>query len=190
MLKNKIGEYTNSQNAIKPSDLKALRKEQLELDTYLADHDILYVRKRGDVGATGKSYKWTIGMERLGQILWAVNGYPELVSNKKKEIFTTKYNDLFGNPNLISETTVNLIKDYNEIKKLYKTTSFDVSGQKIMFILYIKTKAGKNDTNAIINGFESCVTTFIKTNNLQLATARIMILPKFKNQVNKRFKIK
>ena len=40
-LKNKIGEYTNSQNAIKVSDLKALRKEQLELDTFLANNDIL-----------------------------------------------------------------------------------------------------------------------------------------------------
>lgn len=189
-LKNKIGEYTNSQNAIKQSDLKALRKEQLELDTYLADHDILYVRKRGDVIQAGKDYKWTIGMERLGQILLAVQGYPEFVSNKKKEIFTTRYEDLFGTPDIISETTVDLIKDYNEIKKSYKSTPFDVSDQKIMYILYIKTRTGEKDIKGIIKNFESCVMTFLEMNQLQLAPSRIMILPKFKEQVNKRFEIR
>lgn len=189
ILKNKIGEYTNSQNAIKPSDLKALRKEQLELEAYLSDHDILYVRKRGDVGDVSKSYKLTIGMERLGQILWAVKGYPELASNKKKEIFTTQYDDLFCTTDLISQSTVDLIKDYIEIKELYKTSSYEVSEQKIMFILYIKSKAGRNDFEAIIEGFESCIMTYIKANNLQLAPARIMILPKFKERVNKFFMI-
>lgn len=189
ILKNKIGEYTNSQNSIKPSDLKALRKEQLELDAYLSEHNILYVRKRGDVGDAGKNYKLSIGMERLGQILWAVKGYPELVSNKKKDIFTTQYNDLFCTPDLISKSTVDLIKDYVEVKKLYKASPFDVSEQKIMFILYIKSKTGRNDFKAIIEGFESCVMTYIKTNNLQLAPARIMILPKFKEQLNNFFTI-
>lgn len=190
-LKNKIGEYTNSQNAIKPSDLKSLRKEQLELDTYLAEHKIVYIRKRGDVESeAGKNAKLTIGMERLGQILWAVKGSPELVSNKKKDIFTTKYEDLFGSPELISENTVELIHKYFDVKKEYKkATKYKFSDQKIMYVLYIISKINTTDIKGTIQKLEQGINSYLKENDLQLSPARIMIQPKFKEKVNEIFGI-
>ena len=44
-LNNKIAEFTNSQNTISVIDLKSLRSEQLNLEQYLAEYDILYIRK-------------------------------------------------------------------------------------------------------------------------------------------------
>lgn len=68
VLKNKIGEFTNSQNAIKASDLKSLRRAQLELEKYLAQNNILYIRKRGErqQNTLDNRFSKSIGMERLG----------------------------------------------------------------------------------------------------------------------------
>lgn len=45
-LRNKIGEYTNSQNAISISDLRSLRSEQIQLEEFLETHEIQYFRKK------------------------------------------------------------------------------------------------------------------------------------------------
>jgi hypothetical protein len=42
---NKIAGYTNSQNSIFNVDLKALSNEQIELEQYLDEHNIIYARK-------------------------------------------------------------------------------------------------------------------------------------------------
>ena len=192
VLKNKIGEFTNSQNAIKASDLKSLRKEQLELEKYLAQHNILYIRKRGErqQNTLNNRFSKSIGMERLGQILWSVKGSPELVSNKKKEIFTTKYDDLFNDPDLISNRTVLLINQYLEIKDVYKISEYMVTDQKCMYILYISHATKNENYHDIIKLFESCIETFKRDNNLQLSNSRILILGKFKDIVNSRFNIR
>lgn len=187
-LKNKIGEYTNSQNAIKASDLKSLRKEQLELDSFLADNGVLYLRKRGDEGNDlKKKYEYSIGIERLGQILWTVQGYPEMVSNKKNEIFTNRYDDLFGDDNLISNKTVDLIKTYFKIKKVYSSTQYDVSDQKCMYILYVSYFTKKDNYQEMIVDLENEIDKFIAGNGLKRSPARILILPKFKEVINKRY---
>ena len=190
-LKNKIGEYTNSQNAIRSSDLKSLRKEQLELDSFLADHGILYLRKRGDEdNSTNAKYDYSIGMERLGQILWTINGFPEMVSNKKNEIFTTKYEDLFGVDDLISEKTVNLIKKYSSIRKEYKATHYVFTEQKCMYILYVSYFTGNDKFTDLIANLEKEIDNFITNNNINLSPARVLILPKFKKVIKSKYKIK
>jgi len=189
-LKNKIGEYTNSQNAIRSSDLKALRKEQLELDSFLASHGILYLRKRGDnENNTNAKYDISIGMERLGQILWTIQGSPEMVSNKKMEIFTTKYEDLFGVDDLISEKTINLIKKYSEIRKVYKSTHYQSTDQKCMYILYIAYFTGDDNYIDMIVNLEKEIDIFITKNSIKLSPARVLILPKFKEVIKSKFKI-
>ena len=45
-LRNKIGEFTNSQNAISLSDLRSLRSEQIQLEQFLDAHGIQYFRKK------------------------------------------------------------------------------------------------------------------------------------------------
>ncbi len=60
-LKNKIAEYTNSQNAISVIDLKSLSPEQIQLEQYLDNLDIVYSRKNGDIGLSEeKTYSYKI----------------------------------------------------------------------------------------------------------------------------------
>lgn len=189
-LKNKIGEYTNSQNAIKVSDLKALRKEQLELDTFLANNDILYIRKRGDDGAdSNRNFKYILGMERLGQILWTAQGHPEMVSNKKSEIFTNRYDSLFGTDDLISQKTVDLINLYFEIKENYKQKDYAFTEQKCMYCIYISCYTKDKSYSSIIDRLEEIINEYIKTNGLKLSPARILIQGKFKEAVDASFGI-
>lgn len=189
-LKNKIGEYTNSQNAIKAADLKALRKEQLELESYLAGYDILYLRKRGDAGdEPSKKYSLSIGMERLGQILWTVQGYPEMASNKKKEIFLNKYEDIFGNDDLLTEKTVSLIKMYSSVKKSYTMSSYVMTEQKCMYIIYVSYFKKREDYSELIEELEIEIDSFISSNRIRLSPARVLILPMFKEVIKKKYGI-
>ncbi len=93
---HKIAEYTNSQNAISNIDLKSLSVEQIELEQYLEDFDIIYSRKLGDVGKSeSKEYKHKISMDKFGQVLFATQGYPEKSSNEKQHIFGKYYDQVF-----------------------------------------------------------------------------------------------
>ncbi|HEB2439593.1 hypothetical protein CN335_12570 [Bacillus thuringiensis] len=49
-LTNKIAEFTSSQNAISPVDLKSLDSLQIKIEEILKDSNFLYVRKTGDLG--------------------------------------------------------------------------------------------------------------------------------------------
>jgi hypothetical protein len=49
-VRNKIAEYTNSQNAISNVDLKSLSEEQIHIEQFLDENDIIYARKAGDTG--------------------------------------------------------------------------------------------------------------------------------------------
>jgi hypothetical protein len=141
--RNYIGEYTNSQNAIDQRDLKSLRKEQLQLEEYLDEHNILYIRKRGDTGKDDKTYHSSISMERMGQILMAIIlKRPDQISNKKRYIFDSYYDELFvQNEKLCSENTIQLINDFNDIGIAYRQISnckkYGMSYQKDIYILYL-----------------------------------------------------
>nr|WP_052519977.1 AIPR family protein [Nonlabens ulvanivorans] len=87
--RNKIAQYTNSQNAISNIDLKSLNEEQILIEQFLDAEDIIYARKVGDTGITpNKSYTHKISMEKFGQILFSVQGYPEKASNQKNKYLT------------------------------------------------------------------------------------------------------
>jgi len=49
-LTNNIAEYTNSQNAVSSINLKSISNIQIELERYLKQEGILYIRKSGDTG--------------------------------------------------------------------------------------------------------------------------------------------
>ena len=93
-------------------DLKSMRKEQTDLEDYLAENDILYIRKSGDTGNDKKTYSYCVTLQKLGQILYAVYGHPGQVSNKKKQIFTNEYESLFCSDDLLSSKTVEYIKSF------------------------------------------------------------------------------
>lgn len=183
--KNKISEYTNSQNAISVIDLKSMRKEQIALEQYLADNDILYIRKSGDSGLENKEYQYCITLQKLGQILYAVKGNPGQVSNKKQQIFTSEYENLFCTDELLSNKTITYIKKYFAIKNIYQTLPnyFEL---KIFFVLYLSVKLDRSDFDKLIQEFDGLVDTFSST---KLKPSRRLIQPTFLDNINNHFSI-
>jgi hypothetical protein len=137
LVRNRIAEYTNSQNAISSIDLKSLSDEQIQIEQYLDEHNIVYVRKIGDTGHS-RNYIHRISMEKFGQILFAVQGSPEKASNLKKHIFEKYYDTVFGESNFVLEKAPVYINRYFEIKQEYESLGYpDTSDQRIFFIMYI-----------------------------------------------------
>lgn len=138
--RNKIAEYTNSQNAISNIDLRSIRTEQIELERYLSEEGILYSRKKGDLGVDDKEYELKISMEKFGQILFSLT-QPHQVSNKKKEIFGEYYDSIFGEHVLEIEKASTYIRKYFEIEKEYisyaNQNNSKISDQKYFYILYM-----------------------------------------------------
>lgn len=189
-LRNKIGEFTNSQNAISLSDLRSLRSEQIQLEQFLDAHGIQYFRKKGDFKAS-KSYKYSIGKERLGQLLLSTMfGRPEIATNKKREIFDSLYDELFiSNDKLLSEETLNLIFNFQDIESSYRKSEFSGSIQKNMYIAYLKYKLGDNTITSIISKFETFLKRYIKENPKDQSASRFLITTGFKESLDKEFKI-
>lgn len=189
-LKGRIGEYTNSQNSINERDLKSLRPEQVKLEEFLSSNRILYIRKKGDIGQVDLEYDYSVSMELLGQILWAASGYPEMVSNKKREIFTVQYDKLFANNNeLLSTNTIELIREYRCIYKEYKSVNKTVTVQKAMYVLYISKQLNRSDYGSLSKKFESFLKAYKKENSIEKAESRVLLDIKFKNDVEKHFRV-
>lgn len=189
-LKGRIGEYTNSQNSINERDLKSLRPEQVQLEEFLRSFKILYLRKKGDVGVANEVYEDSVSMELLGQILWAANGYPEMVSNKKREIFTIQYDKLFtNNEKLLSQETVKLIHSYREIYKTYKSVNKSVTMQKAMYVLFLSQHLHCADYRKLSKDFASFLKTYKTLNDVDKAESRILLDQKFKAKVETHFKV-
>lgn len=190
LLMNRIAEFTNSQNAITNRDLKSISSDQIKLEKYLAEYSIRYIRKNGDVGndkVSNMKFNYTISMEKLGQILYAVKGAPENATNKKRAIFDTDYNRLFKSEELLSESTVEMIKDYFQLKREYKKKStFNVSEQKIYYLLYLKNNTDLRNAD-IIKKFDKILYSYKGLGTYQ--QNRQMIKPQFKNEVDKEFGI-
>lgn len=122
MLNNKIAEFTNSQNSISNIDLKSLRSEQIQIEQFLDEHNIIYSRKTGDTGLSEtKNYTHKISMERFGQVLFSINGYPDKASNLKKQIFDKYYDEIFGENNLHIHKIPEQVSRYFEIKREYES---------------------------------------------------------------------
>lgn len=140
------------------------------------------------MGHDDTEYDDSVSMELLGQILWAAKGYPELVSNKKREIFTVQYDTLFANnDDLLSLKTVDLIKKYKCIYKDYRTANKIVTVQKAMYVLYLSEKLKSNKYKQISAKFESYLKSYKYDNNVDKAESRILLDQKFKNDVEKYF---
>lgn len=156
---NKIAEYTNSQNSIKSSDLKSLSVEQIEIERYLEEHEIIYARKSGDTGKPDKNYKHKIAMEKFGQILTAVQGNPERATNSIQNIFEKYYNDLFIKNFNIAEAPT-LIESYFEIIKSYKASDFKGVQLKYFYILYLKSLNIVDEYSLMIEQLETSLISY------------------------------
>jgi AIPR protein len=136
-LTNKIAEYTNSQNAIAPVDLKSLDSLQIQIEKILKSEGILYVRKVGDFGDSGFEYNQRISMERFGQLLYSKLGYPDRASNQKKRIFEGYYDDIFGEKVFDIENSAKVAKKYQEISDMYEASYYEMYEQKVFYVIYL-----------------------------------------------------
>jgi hypothetical protein len=183
---NKIAEYTNSQNAISNIDLKSLSTEQIELEQFLDENNIIYARKTGDTGLSEtKAYEYKISMERFGQVLFSLKGFPEKATNQKKEIFDKYYDEIFADGNLEINESPNQIRRYFEIKQTYEKNSkgFLSNDQKVFYILYIDKRLSLPITEQI-ELFENIIKKFKPSSKRALADSRKLILLKFKEFLN------
>jgi len=189
-LNNKIAEFTNSQNSISNIDLKSLRTEQLQLEQYLSEYDIIYSRKSGDTGIKNdKNYKYKISMERYGQILFAIKGFPEKASNQKKYIFDKYYDNIFGINNFVIEDSPKIIQRYFYIKKEYEklNSKYSISEQKVFYILYLDKILDKPIKDIIIQ-FEKIISEYEPESGKELSPARKLIQTRFKEYLDKEIK--
>lgn len=184
-LKNCIAEYTNSQNAIDLIDLKSLRKEQLDLEAFFMGHKILYARKKGQTDLTLSDAKFQIGIQRLGQILTStVRLRPEESSNKKKEIFSTYYDELFtNNETLISQSTIDTVELYHSLKGLYRRKKLKYTEQKAMYVLFMKSVRPALSTSTAIMMLESKIENYRQQHSIDTALSRILIRNTFRSEL-------
>ncbi|MFT6528600.1 MAG: hypothetical protein ACJAZB_000232 [Psychrosphaera sp.] len=134
---SKIAEYTNSQNAISPPDLRSLNEKQLELESYLKEKNVNYVRKSGDIGKDDLDYDMTISMVRFGQLLYSINGNPEKATSSKQSIFSKKYDEVFTEDREYLVKSFDIIKNYFEIKAAYIETDYESVDVKHYYNLYL-----------------------------------------------------
>ncbi|MFC6379907.1 AIPR family protein [Psychrobacter glacincola] len=183
-LNNKIAEYTNSQNSIANVDLKSLRSEQLSIEQFLNEHDIVYARKTGDTGLDdNKNYKHKISMEKFGQILISVYGMPDKATNQKKEIFNKYYDTLFVSDWFNIEDSPTYIEEYFQTKKEYEKTNFIASDQKLFYMMYLSTKL-EMDIIKLINFLEKSIQSYQPLSNKNVTEARKLIQSQFKKYLD------
>ncbi len=177
---NKIAEFTNSQNSISNVDLKSLSTEQIELEQYLDEHNIIYARKTGDIGLSeSKDYIHKISMEKFGQILFSIKGFPEKTTNQKKQIFDKYYNDIFGENNLNISDAPKQIKRYFEVKESYEDKqNYTTNDQKFFYILYMLEQDPNKTIDEQIILLETIIENF--PTEKPLSHSRKLIQGKFK----------
>lgn len=172
---NKIAEYTNSQNAISPIDLKSVDGIQLDLERNLYEHGIHYIRKNG-IDPIDDEFEYRISMTKIGQLLLSYYGHPEKASNQKKKIFSVYYDRLFNYDHDILQKVVVLAKKYSEIDKKYELTNFQRYEQKIFYIVFLDRYM--NDIDKCILLLEETLKEFREDENVP--ESRKLIQTKFK----------
>jgi hypothetical protein len=134
---NNIAEYTNSQNSISPADLKSSDERQIQIEKYLKEKNINYVRKSGDLGKGDANYEYSITMIKFGQLLYAKQGFPEKSTSSKKSIFTKNYNTIFGDKKFDIDESEGLVTDFYSIKSAYESSSYESLDIKHYYLIYL-----------------------------------------------------
>lgn len=178
-LTNDIAEFTNSQNAISSIDLKSVSNLQIQIEQYLKESNILYVRKVGDTGGDFENFKYRISMERMGQIIYSKNGYPDRATNQKRRLFEEYYDDIFKE-NMDFDNLVDYIEEYFAIKKKYELLDFKAYEQKYFYVLYLNTK--KYDIKKNIEFVEESLRIYKKDEKLSIA--RKLIQKGFRDHID------
>lgn len=172
-----ISEYTNSQNAISPIDLKSTDPLQHTIEQSLKSDGITYIRKVGDWGIVPENSTRVLRMETLGQILYAVNGSPHRATSLKKQIFDERYDILFNpSDDFLEKVTsyANAFLDNNE--------RFHCTLQENLYLLYVQFKEcinGRIDNQTVYRLLRDHESQF--ETEKELSAARKLLLTTFKD---------
>lgn len=190
-LATKIAEYTNSQNSISIIDLKSLGNDQILLEKFLKEHKILYKRKIGEVVRDQTEYKTTITLEKLGQILYSINGKPHSASNSKKKIFDTYYDETFYDEtfkNIKFEEIPDIILTSKDILEKKDTEGKKVSDQKMFYILYLLYKTKKIfSIEELIKMIDETLKEYTPTTDI--SSARKLLKKEFKELIDQKVEV-
>lgn len=149
-LKNRIAEYTNSQNSINPQDLKSVSSLQILIQQYLEQKDIEYIRKTG-IEANDKQFSYRITMDQLTKLLYSRQGYPERATNQKRKLYTDYYDNIY----VVGENGFNFDEAYDIIIKYFslRQTYNSYTEQRIYYLIYLIYNYNIDDkkADAIIN---------------------------------------
>lgn len=159
-----ISEYSNTQNKIKSDDLKTNKEEQFRMSDFLRENGIYYERKKTDTKNVDSNYQYSITMQKVAMIIWAMEGHPEQVSNRKKDLFEANYEDIFQKSSLLeSQALIDAIKVFPSISKIYKQNYkeqyFPLKQFYVLFIAY-KCGFGFNNLEKVIKDFEDFLREF------------------------------
>ena len=179
-LTGKISEYTNSQNPIRPVDLRSVDQIQLDIEKRLQLEDIKYLRKRGNGSNIGE-YSYAISMEKLGQLLFSFAGHPEKAGNSKSSIFSTHYDKIFNYDSGLMNRIIKQIKYYKEIGSVYNESAYDYYELKAHYIIFIKKCLPEKSIKECIDLLENWILLY-KTEK-ETTVSRKMLHPKFKEIV-------
>lgn len=178
----KIAEYTNSQNPISTVDIKTIDTLQIQLEKYLNENNIGYVRKVGDYDFDYSHYSKNITMLKLGQLIFSHMGNPHKASNTRSRIFGKDYNNVFNNET-IYDIAVNLVNRYHDIRQYYDTKNKVYSEQRLFYVIYLTSKT-KRKINSSVELIEKALRTF-DNNGVAISDARKLIKGSFKLHLDK-----
>lgn len=178
----KIAEYTNSQNPISTVDIKTIDTLQIQLEKYLNENNIGYVRKVGDYDFDYSQYSKNITMLKLGQLIFSHMGNPHKASNTRSRIFGKDYNNVFNNET-IYDIAVDLVNRYHDIRQYYDTSNKVYSEQRLFYVIYL-TSMTKRKINSSVELIEKALKTF-DNNGIAISDARKLIKGSFKLHLDK-----
>ncbi|MGL4508681.1 AIPR family protein [Cetobacterium sp.] len=184
-LATKIAEYTNSQNSISIIDLKSLGNDQILLEKYLKEHKIFYKRKIGEI-TENLDYITSITLEKLGQILYSINGRPHSASNSKKKIFEIYYDETFTNIKL--EEIPEIILTSKNILEKKDSEGKKISDQKMFYVLYLLYATKKQfSIEELVKLIDETLVEYKP--NPDLPFARRLLKKEFKDLIDQKMKI-
>lgn len=124
-----IAKATNSQKAIKPSDLKANAPEQIRFSKAMSDIGLFYQSKRGEKVPTNYRSKWlNSDITEIGKLcLTGIFQMPCTSRNKPSTFYEEPYYDQIfnGNQQLVAKTA-KLCKELLYIDYYYKNVFLDI----------------------------------------------------------------
>ncbi len=177
---SKISEYTNSQTPIADKDLKSVDRVQIDLEKYLKEHGVNYIRKAG-INRDAENFDKEIALDELAQVLYSRTN-PSIVTSNKQKLFKDLYDEIF-NESLDFEVVKRAIDEYFEIINKYDQIGIAKTKLKVFYCIYIIKKEQKSIEDSI-KYLEEVIEEYSTENEIDDSRARILTQKKFFEKIN------